>query len=292
MKFFKTIASIGSNPGDDEGTQLQKSLLVICSFPFMLAGVIWGVMYILYGEILAGLIPLFYSLFSAISMAYFAITLKFEVFRFTQLLLILILPWALMTALGGFINGSAVILWGLICPLGALLFDKPSRATYWIFAYLVLLAIGGFLESKLMPDNHLSPDVRTLFFVTNLMGVGILIYLMVFYFVREKNFFRARSEALLLNILPGEITRELTETGAVKPARFDEVTIFFSDFKEFTNIVATIPTHTLVHELNEIFGKFDDSMDEEGVENQNRIAFWSSGRRSDRKKEICLHPLR
>jgi len=266
MKFFKSIASIGSDPSDDEETRLQKSLLVICSFPFMIAGVAWGIMYILFDETTAGLIPLSYSLFSAISMGFFAITRKFVVFRFTQLLLILILPWALMTALGGFINGSAVILWGLICPLGALLFDKPSRAVYWLMAYLVLVFTSGFLQSRFIIENHLTSGERAIFFVMNLVGVGSLIYLMVAYFVREKNFFQSQSESLLLNILPAAVTRELTETGSVKPARFDDVTILFSDFKEFTNIVATIPTHKLVSELNDIFGHFDDIMEEEGVE--------------------------
>jgi len=266
MKFFKSIASIGSDPRDDEGTRLQKSLLVICSFPFMLAGAGWGLLYILFDEPTAGLIPLSYSLFSALSLAFFAITRKFVIFRFTQLLLILILPWSLMMALGGFINGSAVIMWGLICPLGALLFDKPSRALYWFVAYLGLISISGLMQSKFPLENNLTPGVRTMFFVINLMAVGALIFLMVYYFVREKNFFQARSESLLLNILPAEVTRELTQTGSVKPARFDEVTILFSDFKEFTNIVATIPIHKLVHELNEIFGKFDDIMEEEGVE--------------------------
>src|SRR4030095_8098140 len=181
MSFLKSIAAIGSNPTDDESTRLQKSLLVICSFPFMLAGVVWGIMYILFGETRAGLIPLSYSIFSALSMAFFAFTRKFVVFRFTQLLLILILPWALMTALGGFINGSAVILWGLICPLGALLFDKPSRATYWLVAYMVLIVLSGVLQSKSIIDNHLTSGQKSLFFVINLMGVGSLIYLMVSY---------------------------------------------------------------------------------------------------------------
>jgi class 3 adenylate cyclase len=171
-----------------------------------------------------------------------------------------------MMALGGFINGSAVILWSLICPLGALLFDKPARATYWLMACLALIIISGLVESGFNPGNQLTPGEISLFFVINLLGVGSLIYLMVAYFVRRKNFFQLRSTELLLNILPAAITRELSETGAVKPARFDDVTILFSDFKEFTNIVATIPVHKLVHELNEIFGRFDDIMEEEGVE--------------------------
>jgi len=71
---------------------------------------------------------------------------------------------------------------------------------------------------------------------------------------------------LLHNILPKEIAKELRETGSVKPARYENVSIMFSDFKGFTNIVASIPTKKLVEELNEIFSRFDDIVESEGVE--------------------------
>ena len=83
---------------------------------------------------------------------------------------------------------------------------------------------------------------------------------------KELNIEKEKTEALLHNILPVKVAKELMETGKAKPARFDEVSILFSDFIEFTNIVATIPTKKLIHELNEIFSEFDDIMEAEGVE--------------------------
>lgn len=77
---------------------------------------------------------------------------------------------------------------------------------------------------------------------------------------------KEKTESLLHNILPVEIAKELLETGTTKPRRFEEVSILFSDFQGFTNIVATIPTRKLISELNEIFSHFDDIMDEEGIE--------------------------
>ncbi len=77
---------------------------------------------------------------------------------------------------------------------------------------------------------------------------------------------QAKSKKLLLNILPEEVAKELMETGNAKPAKFEEVSILFSDFIGFTNIVATIPTKKLIHELNELFSAFDDIMESEGIE--------------------------
>jgi class 3 adenylate cyclase len=75
-----------------------------------------------------------------------------------------------------------------------------------------------------------------------------------------------RSENLLLNILPEEIAQELKETGKSAPKKYESVTILFTDFQDFTKLVASIPATTLVVELNDIFSQFDDIMDEFGIE--------------------------
>ncbi len=98
---------IGMDPNDDDSIQLQKSLLVLSAIPFAFAGAIWGLMYIFFGEPLAGMIPFSYGIVSLFSVVHFGLTRRYRFFRFSQLLL--------MMALGGYINGSAVILWALIC---------------------------------------------------------------------------------------------------------------------------------------------------------------------------------
>ncbi len=75
-----------------------------------------------------------------------------------------------------------------------------------------------------------------------------------------------KSDRLLLNILPEHVAKELKATGKSEPRRFENVTILFTDFKGFTELVASIPAITLVKELNDIFSQFDDIMAEEGVE--------------------------
>ncbi len=77
---------------------------------------------------------------------------------------------------------------------------------------------------------------------------------------------REKSDSLLNNILPEHIANELKVTGKAEPRRFENVTILFTDFKGFTELVASIPAITLVKELNDIFSQFDDIMAEEGVE--------------------------
>ncbi|HEX9825040.1 MAG TPA: adenylate/guanylate cyclase domain-containing protein [Flavobacteriaceae bacterium] len=75
-----------------------------------------------------------------------------------------------------------------------------------------------------------------------------------------------RSEHLLLNILPKDVAQELKESGKAAPKKYESVTILFTDFKDFTKLAASISANQLVVELNDIFGQFDDIMDEFGIE--------------------------
>jgi len=80
--------------------------------------------------------------------------------------------------------------------------------------------------------------------------------------VREKE----RSEALLHNILPVEVTEELKATGHANARVFDEVTVLFSDFQQFTHISEQLPPEELVASLNEIFEAYDHIMTAHGLE--------------------------
>ncbi|HNR06736.1 MAG TPA: adenylate/guanylate cyclase domain-containing protein [Saprospiraceae bacterium] len=265
-KIFHFLARIGADVGDDEELKLQKSLLVLSTFPFMVAGAGWGILYLYFGEIRAGLIPLSYSVISLFSVLYFGRNLRFEFFRFSQLLLILLLPFFLMLALGGFVKGSAVILWGLISPLGALLFDTRERAPRWFMAYLLLVLVSGFLEPWLDVRNNLNTWQINFFFTVNLGSVGALIFLMVSYFVREKNLFQQKSESLLLNILPKEIVTKLKQGHQTIAEHYDSASILFADVVNFTPVSATLTPSELIELLNAVFQKFDELADKYGVE--------------------------
>ncbi|MEQ8624256.1 MAG: adenylate/guanylate cyclase domain-containing protein [Vicingaceae bacterium] len=75
-----------------------------------------------------------------------------------------------------------------------------------------------------------------------------------------------KSEDLLHNILPANIIKDLKESGKTIPKRHKNITILFTDFEGFTELVASISEITLVNELNDIFGRFDEIMEETGVE--------------------------
>ncbi len=79
---------------------------------------------------------------------------------------------------------------------------------------------------------------------------------------QEKN----KSLQLLHNIFPSEIVKELKETGSVKPRIFENVTLLFTDFQDFTSFASDMHPVQLVSELNDIFKNFDSIIEKHGLE--------------------------
>jgi len=68
---------------------------------------------------------------------------------------------------------------------------------------------------------------------------------------------KQRSDALLLNILPADVAEELKEKGSADARLFDEVTVLFTDFVNFTKVSELLSPQELVDELNVCFREFD-----------------------------------
>lgn len=77
---------------------------------------------------------------------------------------------------------------------------------------------------------------------------------------------RARSEQLLLNVLPLPIGERLKRGEAPIADTFPDVTILFSDLVGFTELSARLPAAELVDMLNEIFSELDALAATHGVE--------------------------
>jgi guanylate cyclase len=265
-KDFAWVARIGADPNDEDDIRLRKSLLVVCAFLFAVAGTAWGLTYILFGEPLAGTIPLSYAAISLLSILHFWLTRRYHFFRFSQLILILLLPFFLMLTLGGFVSGSAVILWALICPLGALLFDEPSHAPRWFLAFASLVILSGFLQPYMGFANNMSSGMVIFFFAVNLIGVGSIVFLMFFYFVGQKDMFQEKSEGLLLNILPKEIVDILKNEPRTIADHFEGASVLFADIVNFTPLSEKMTPRELVKLLNEVFSYFDLLVEKYGLE--------------------------
>jgi class 3 adenylate cyclase len=77
---------------------------------------------------------------------------------------------------------------------------------------------------------------------------------------------RAKSEHLLLNILPKAVSERLKSGEKTIVNDFAQATVLFADIVGFTRIAAENPAVDTVNLLNEIFSAFDQLLDKTGVE--------------------------
>jgi class 3 adenylate cyclase len=252
---FALFASIGATPGETEDERLRRGLLVGLALLISMLAVFWGLGYIAFGEPVGGAIPLTYTVLSLVTIVIFTVTRRYDVFRFTQLSLMLVLPFALMVALGGFVPSSVVALWAFFAPIGALAFASPREALRWFAAYLALVIVVGVFGGNLRTDNHIPAAVVRGMFVVNITAISIVVFAALYAFVRERDRAFAAVQRLFGQYLSPQIVRSLLSDPARAALGGDsrEVTALFADLEGFTPFTESRSPHDTVLALNRYF---------------------------------------
>jgi guanylate cyclase len=167
-----------------------------------------------------------------------------------------------------------VALWAVVSPLGALMFVGVRKAWPWFLGILGLIAVSGVLESmSVLPQPAIPEGIRTVFFLLNLGAVALTIFLVLLYFVSEREKMKAaldvehaRSETLLLNVLPAPVAERLKRSDGVIADGFEGVTVLFADIAGFNPLSASMTPNEVVTLLNGLFTAFDQLVERCGLE--------------------------
>ena len=249
------LATIGATPGETEDERMRRGLLVGVALLISVLAIFWGLVYIAFGEPLGGAIPLTYTILSLLSIVIFTVTRRYDVFRLTQLGLMLVLPFALMVVLGGFVPSSIVVLWAFFAPLGALAFASPREALRWLAAYLALVVAVGAFGGALRTANNLPAGLVGGMFIVNITAVSIVVFAALYAFVRERARAFAAVHRLFGQYLSPQIVRSLlSDPGrAALGGENREVTALFADLEGFTPFTESRSPHETVLALNRYF---------------------------------------
>ncbi|HXF97151.1 MAG TPA: adenylate/guanylate cyclase domain-containing protein [Gaiellaceae bacterium] len=261
------ILALGADPADRAEERARKALLVAVSLGFLPAGALWGALYWALDEPVAALFPWGYDAASLAVLALYARTRSFRLLRDAELALILVTPALLQLVLGGFTAASGVILWSLLAPLAALVFDSPGRARWWFAGFAALLAGSIPLAPVVRPDEAGLPEGAVIAFgALNIGAVSLVAFTLLAAFARQRELAQRRAESLLLNILPDEIAERLKLAPQTIADHFDAASILFADVVDFTPLSARLGPQDLVELLDRLFTSFDELADRYGVE--------------------------
>ena len=265
--WLNRLVELGALSSDSEELRIRKAVLVLSSTLMASLSCVWVVTYAVLGLWVSAAIPLVYQLASAASIYTFARTRRYMLLRRSQLWMSLVLPFVLQWSLGGFGNSSAVCLWGFTSPLGALLFVGAREAVWWFVAFVGLVAVSAAIDPALAAGAPYIPSgVVIVFFALNILGVTITAYALLQYFVRAREREQARSERLLLNVLPEAVAARLKQDDGIIADAREDVTVLFADIVGFTRLSERLPAADVVALLDRVFASWDSLAAEHGVE--------------------------
>jgi guanylate cyclase len=298
------LALIGADPQDDDDTRAAKALLVLISVLIMPVSLVWAALYLAFGSPV-GWVPLAYFATLLAALVVFARTRQFGTFLRVGQLAILLAPTLSMIPLGGFLSSGGVGLWGILAPLGALVFNDVRSAIRWYVAYVVVF-LGSGIVGELV--GGVSPAVPEWFTSTmlalNVTVGGTIVFTLLAVFARQRRNAlaalrdeQARAESLLLNILPRSIADRLKAETRTIADQFGSASILFADVVDFTPLAGRLPPAQVVGLLDHLFSHFDVLADRYGLEKIKTIgdcymvAAGVPSPRSDHARALALMAL-
>jgi len=283
-------ASLGLTPEE----KLSGDMLLFSTALMALASMLWLAIYWSLGLRFSTSVPLAFLFLSAGNMFFFMRTRKLGSFCATQLTMFLFTPFILQWSIGNFVNASGVSLWALLAPVGAIVILGTKESMPWFIAYIFMTAMSGFFDYALQWDTK-QLDMKTvaIFFVLNFVSISAMVYVLLWYFSREKSKLRDAveaqtnavsmekelSERLLLNILPEPIAERLKRQETNIADGHADVTVMFADIVNFTHMSEEMSPNETVQLLNNIFSEFDLLAEKYGIEKIKTIgdAYMAAG---------------
>ena len=283
---LERLRTAGIDPDDSEEQRLNKSLLMFATGLASVASMLWLVIYWSLGPQLSSNLPFAFQILLATNLAIYLRWGNFEFFRISQLALLLFFPFIVQWAIGNFITASGITIWGLLAPVGAILFMGVRESLAWFAAYIFLLALSGFFDYNLAAAefqakaNQVPVKTAVVFFALNFAAVSTIVFLLLRFAINEKQKAQARmeeahrllqleqerSERLLLNILPGPVAERLKNSNQTIADGFADVTVMFADIVNFTQVAEGMSPSQVFAMLNRIFSSFDELAERFGLE--------------------------
>ncbi|NOU24673.1 MAG: adenylate/guanylate cyclase domain-containing protein [Methylotenera sp.] len=226
------------------------------------------------GYVVIAAVPYIYLIISYVSLFLFYRFKRYEYFTFTQLVMLLLMPFVMQWVIGGFAASSGVAIWAILSPVGALMILGTRQSTAWFLLFVGLAFISWKLNHYFAGNAMPIPsNVKDAFFLMNITGTASILYGVLRYFQAQKErvmisleLEQARSEKLLLNILPAPIAERLKANDIRIADHYDSVTVMFADLIHFTQLSEKMPPLQLIDLLSQVFLRFDQLAEKYQVE--------------------------
>jgi adenylate cyclase len=269
---LSALATIGADPLDDDETRRRKALLVLVSVLILPVSLVWGSLYLILGSPI-GYVPFVYFVVSLGAIVVFARTRSLPQLLSVELIDILLAPTFSMIPLGGFVAAGGVGLWGILAPLGALVFNGVRSGIRWYVAFVAVFLASGVAGEAWGDLPRLPALFTSVMLGLNVAVGGTIVFTLLALFAQQRQDALAalrieqdKAENLLLNILPRSIADRLRASSQTIADQFSSASILFADVVDFTPRSEHLPPAEVVGILDHLFSYFDTLVERDGLE--------------------------
>jgi adenylate cyclase len=297
------LAEVGADAGDDEETRFRKALLLLISVLILPISLVWGSLYLAFGT-QAGYLAYLYFVILLAAILVFARTRELAFMLRVALVDILFAPTLSMIPLGGFLASGGVGLWGILAPLGALVFADARAGVRWFIAFVVVFLGSGIAGEALGNHNPLPSWFLGTMLALNIVVGGTIVFTLLAVFAKQRQDAlvalrseQDRAEGLLLNILPRSIAEKLKAQPRTIADQITAASILFADVVDFTPRSEHLTPAQVVGVLDDLFSHFDSLAERYGLEKIKTIgdcymvAAGVPSPRPDHARELALVAL-
>jgi guanylate cyclase len=262
---LERLAEIGADPLDDQDMRKRKALLVYLAVLILPISLVWGTLYLTLGAV-SGLVAYAYFAISVASLALFARTRNFELLLRIQLVDITLAPTLSMWPTAGFLVSGAVGLWGILGPMGALVFSSVRSSIRWFALFAIAFLGAGILGELTGGLASLPRWFSATMIALNVVVGGAVVFTLLAVFAKQRQDAQDQAETLLLNILPRSIAEKLKAKPQTIADAFSSASILFADVVDFTPLANNLAPTRVVEMLDRLFGHFDTLMERYDLE--------------------------
>ena len=264
-RWLEYLLSFGAYRGESDTQRGKRRILVgaiwfatVATLPFVVVDFLAGDTWVAVG-----------SLVAAVSGVVALVAMRLRPDRFVLIvnlafLVVFVTQLSETALLGGLLPSGLAIVFGLILVLGALVAFGLKAAAWWFAAFVASIAFSYLIPEWIDPLYVVEDVAGDAAF--NLVAVSANVFLVLAYFVRQRDRFQKQSDDLLHNILPDEIASRLKTDNTMIADSFESASVLFADVVGFTPMSARMSPVDLVGLLNDLFTTFDRFVDELGME--------------------------
>jgi adenylate cyclase len=278
QRFIQLISSwlvrFAAVPGNDDLTTQKRMAMAAINIFALLWAMVFGLIFLVLGDWVAA----YYMLGTFLPVAILVVIVgrfKLALTGWANAGAAILLTWLFAVTLyrGSFEQSGYILpIWGLMAPMLALVMLPMRHAIIWLLVYFSLIVLATVL-TPFFPQHEMSPLVIATLYIANATSVGTILFFTLYYFINQRDSAyrllhaeQAKSEQLLLNILPAEIAHTLKNEPGIIADHLPAVTVLFADIVGFTPLSARITPVELIKLLNEVFSYMDTLSEKYGLE--------------------------